>query len=156
MQSPTLPLYVKKDFFKRLFKTIEHTDEGLKAREEISDSLKKLEEGYPQMIENNPERAKEVLNKIGGNVFLLSSFDFALLAKIDEELSNQINQAEIQDDGSDGTLFWSLIYFDTFSDTFDSSYDSIDTGGFDAGSGCGGDSGCSGCSGCGGCGGCGG
>lgn len=155
MQSSKIVECIKNSFFKRLFVTVDLTEQGKQTRAEINTALDILEKGYTDMVNQNPDAAKEVLKKIGGNIFLLTSFEFELLAKIDQELSDQINQTRTYDSSSDDGFLGSILFFGAFSDTFDTSYDSFDSGGFDGGSGCGGDSGCSGCSGCGGCGGCG-
>jgi len=146
---------VKNSFFKRLFATIELNEEGKSTKTKIISALDKLEKEYPKLLDENKEAANEILNKIGGNIFLLKSFKFELLAKIDSEIDRQLQNEGIDRDIEDSFLM-SFIYFDAFSDAFDESYDSFDSldSGCSTDSGCsGGYSGCSGCSGCGGCGG---
>ena len=154
---------IKNGFFKRLFNTISLTDEGQKKQSNIRAALQKLEDTYPQLIEENPEAAKEILRKIGGNIYLLKSFDFELLRKLDQgihESEREEREAAMAYDVTPDFAIWTFLMFDTFSDDFDSTFDSFDEGGSswggDFGGDSGGDSGCSGCSGCGGCGGCGG
>ncbi|MEL7147993.1 MAG: hypothetical protein AAFO69_16585 [Bacteroidota bacterium] len=164
VEQPTVKESIQTGFFKRLFNTISFTAVGEKNRSEVTAAIKKLEETFPRLIEENPAAAREILNKIGGNIYLLKSFDFQLLSKLDEEFKK--TPGELADtavyDGTGDLLFWSYFMFDEFSHDFEGSYDAFDSDGggwgdFGGDSGdFGGDSGCSGCSGCGGCGGCGG
>ncbi|MGL1888303.1 MAG: hypothetical protein OCD76_17440 [Reichenbachiella sp.] len=147
LKNETISESIKNDFFKRLFVNFSLTEKGVFQNSEITNTLMKLEDELPRLIEKDPKAASELLNKINGNVFLLKSFDFELLKKVSEEFDKEMNPTSSYDPswGCSGCY----VYFDTYSDSFDSDYSSV---GGD--SGCSGGSGCSGCSGCGGCGGC--
>ena len=135
---------INSGFFSRLFVSITLTHQGEETKRGGDKALHGLEKELPRLIEANPKGASEVLRKINGNVFLLGSFNFELLDKIDDELTHEIRrQKKDTSSGCSGCY----TYFDSYSDSFDSGFDSADGGS----SGCGG-SGCSGCGGCGGCG----
>ena len=140
---------IHNNLFYRYVGPISLTAEGNKAKSLIDKDIESLEKKLPDLIENDPKAALEILNRITGNIFLLKSFDFELLRKIDDELTKEI--AKRSDDGTSG-CGGCFVFIDSYSDAFDGGFDSAD--GSDGGGGCGGDAGCSGCSGCGGCGGC--
>lgn len=136
------------DFLTRLMGDIALNNTGKSTKVKVDQELLKLESELPQIIQNDKKRALEILNRIGGNVFLLSGLNFELLREIDEELAKELERS--RDDYGYGCAGCYTSYGDN-SDSFDGAFDSADSSG---GSGCSGDSGCSGCSGCGGCGGC--
>lgn len=139
---------IKNDFFKKLFLNISLTERGRHLNSNIASALIKLEDELPQLIKEDPNTASELLREINGNVFLLKSFDFELLKKVSEEYDKALDKSS--HDSSWGPT-GCYVYFDTYSDSFDSGFSSAGGDG-----GCSTGSGCSGCSGCGGCGGCGG
>lgn len=119
------------------FKTSKH--EQLKR--ELQKEIDQLELHLPSIIQNDKEKALEILKEIKGNIFLISTIEFDLLKQIDQTISTKMNR---QTDNSFGCSGCSWTYFESYSESFDSSCSS------DGGSS---DGGCSGCSGCGGCGG---
>ena len=110
-------------------------------RRELQKEIDQLELDLPSIIQNDKEKALEILKEIKGNIFLISTIEFDLLKQIDQTISTEMNR---QTDNSFGCSGCSWIYFESYSESFDSSCSS------DSGSS---DGGCSGCSGCGGCGG---
>ncbi|MCH2196072.1 hypothetical protein [Kordia sp.] len=161
-----LDAFLKSSFFLNLFGMIRLNKQGEKTKKEISNYLKEVDSKINHLLENDKEKALEILLTIGGNIFLLKNLNFELLKNIDKQLLAQ-KRSESNSE-SDDYGYWNLHmdfyeHNDLFSDDFDNgtsfqSYlddtlDSFDTQ-FDA-SGCSVfDSGCSSCSGCGGCGGC--
>ncbi len=140
---------INSGFFSRLFVSITLTNKGEKTKKGIERALRELEKELPRLIEASPKGASEVLRKINGNVFLLGSFDFELLDKIDDELTNEIRrQKKDTSSGCSGCY----TYFNSYSESFDSGFDSADGGSSGCGGGGCGGGGCSGCGGCGGCG----
>lgn len=119
------------------FKTSKH--EPLK--KELQKEINQLEIQLPKIIQNDKEKALEILKEIKGNIFLLSTIEFDLLKQIDQTISTEMNR---QSDNSFGCSGCSWSYFESYSESFDSSC---------SGDGGSSDGGCSGCSGCGGCGG---
>ncbi|WP_452599038.1 hypothetical protein [Pontimicrobium sp. MEBiC01747] len=152
--------YFKSTFFINLFKQIKLTPEGHKLNTALKDYLYKIDSEIINLLENNKKKALELLENIGGNIFLLKNLDFEMLKKLDKELSNQQkhynSDAYDYNDNDDG--FWLFFgafddnyMYDSYFNDFDSTIDSYDSDS----SGCASfDSGCSSCSGCGGCGGC--
>ena len=122
------------------FKTSKH----VQLRRELQKEINHLEVQLPSIIQNDKEKALEILKEIKGNIFLLSTIEFDLLKQIDQTISTEMNR---QTDNSFGCSGCSWSHFESYSESFDSIC-SGDTGSSDGG--------CSGCSGCGGCGGCGG
>jgi hypothetical protein len=119
------------------FKTSKHEQ----LRRELQKEIDQLELLLPSIIQNDKEKALEILKEIKGNIFLISTIEFDLLKQIDQTISTEMNR---QTDNSFGCSGCSWTYFESYSESFDSSCSS------DSGSS---DGGCSGCSGCGGCGG---
>lgn len=119
------------------FKTSKHE----LLRRELQKEINQLEIQLPKIIQNDKEKALEILKEIKGNIFLLSTIEFDLLKQIDQTISTEMNR---QSDNSFGCSGCSWSYFESYSESFDSSC---------SGDGGSSDGGCSGCSGCGGCGG---
>ncbi len=119
------------------FKTSKHE----LLRRELQKEINQLEIQLPKIIQNDREKALEILKEIKGNIFLLSTIEFDLLKQIDQTISTEMNR---QSDNSFGCSGCSWSYFESYSESFDSSC---------SGDGGSSDGGCSGCSGCGGCGG---
>lgn len=144
--NPGLTELFHKDFFTKLMGDIALNNHGKKTKEKVDLELVKLESDLPKVIESDRKTALEILQKIGGNVFLLAGLDSELLSQIDKELAQEL-------EGSRGDYGYGCAGGYTFygdnSDSFDGAFDGADSSG--GASGCGGDSGCSGCSGCGGC-----
>jgi hypothetical protein len=149
-------------FFVNLFRQLKLTQNGNKLKTELENYLISIDSEIANLLENDKKKALELLENIGGHIFLLKNIDFEMLKKVDKELSNQqkhynssTNDNAYYED--DDWLFFSAFnddyMYDSYFNDFDSTIDSYDS---DT-SGCSSsDSGCSSCSGCGGCGGCGG
>ncbi|MEM9338917.1 MAG: hypothetical protein AAGA66_09330 [Bacteroidota bacterium] len=152
LKSPEIGGKFHKDFFTRLTGVIALTSEGKKVKAKVDEALSKLETELPQIIQHDKKGALGVLEKIGGNVFLISGLEFQLLKELDEELAKAHERRSGDYDFGCSGCYTS---YGDHADSFDGAFDGVDSSG-GGGSGCSGDSGCSGCSGCGGCGGCGG
>lgn len=135
-KSPTISNYFTTTIFQTLFGGFSLTQEGLELRTKIKAEITQLEKDLPGIIDSDMERALQILNSIGGNIFLLKNIDFSLLQQIDSELLAELNKKYTNHDGGSGCYGCS-------------SWDSGCTG--YSSSGCSGGSGCSGCGG--GCGG---
>jgi len=149
-----LKVYFKSTFFHNLFRRIQLTTEGNKLKKELTNYLTDLDVDITNIMNNDKEKALELLQNLKGNIFLLKNLDFELLKKIDTELSNQQkkNYSDTSGDYDDDSWLYLFdnedhrydSYFDDFNDTIDS-FDSDSSGCSSF------DSGCSSCSGCGGC-----
>lgn len=150
------------------------TPKGLAERTLQEKNLKALNEFLPLLIEKQLKKAREVLNIIRGNVFLLGNVDYRLLKLLsiqsfqeNEDLRQKERVMKPGEHWADYTFPSYLfdLYIDAgdaFLDTdFDNGFDAVDEGsswvfdwGGDSGNDWGSDcaSGCSSCSGCGGCG----
>jgi uncharacterized membrane protein YgcG len=131
-KSPNLMPHYTQTFWQRLVGNYSPTAYGIEAKEKLGQEMAALETTFPALIESDKTRAVEVWKQIKGNVFLLSTVDFALLQQIDQEVLKELNAEQpVGDDGwsasVSGCSSWNS--FGDCSDSFDSS--------------CGGDSGCS-------------
>ena len=133
--NPELTERFHKDFFTKLIGGISLNNAGESAKIKVDQELRKLESELPQIIQNDKKRALEILNRIGGNVFLISGLDFELLREIDEELTKALERGVDNYGYGCGGCYTS--YGDN-SDSFDGAFDSADSSG-----GCGGCGGCS-------------
>ena len=131
------------NIFEKLFCKFSYTQRGKQMKTEIETEISELEKSISSVMATDKARGVELLRSIGGNMFLLKGLEFDIAKEIDHELTEEMSK---RNSGS-GCSSACWVYFDDYSDTFDSSCSS------DSSTGCGGDSGCSGCSGCGGCGG---
>ena len=131
-QSPNINYYFTKNIFQAIFGGFSITKEGIELRNKIKIEIAQLEKELPPIITSDKEKALQILNTIGGNIFLLKNIDFSLLKQIDSEILAEMNRKYKDDDGGGGCYGCS-------------SWDSGCTG--CSSSGC---NGCSGCSGCGG------
>lgn len=129
--------------FQRIFTGgFNYTSIGSQLRIAIEDEIQNLETILLNQLNNDKEKALDILKKIGGNVFLLKGIEFDLIKEIDQAFLKELTQSK----PSSGCSTGCFTTFDTFESDFDNSCSS-DTGG----SGCSGDGGCSsGCAGCGG------
>lgn len=138
--------YFKRNILFRVFNPAPLNKSGVEMQLKLQKALKESEK---QIIDayhsKNKNQLLEIINSIGGNIYLLNGFDSEILKEIDDHLKKQ--EANVIDYGH-GCAGYFGSYYET-SDSFDSAFDSVSDS---SGSGCGGDSGCSGCSGCGGCG----
>lgn len=136
--SPSINSHFTKNFFQALFGGFSLSHEGLELRSKITLEIRQLENDLPSIIDTDSNKALEILNLIGGNIFLLKCIDFSILKQIDSEILAEMNRRsrDVNGGGCFGCGSW-------------------DSGCTSGNSGCG-SSGCSGCSGCGGggCGGC--
>lgn len=135
------------------------TEEGKVMRTQVEQELKQIDEQLANGRSDNLHELGELIQKIGGNVFLLKNIDIQQLKRIDTEIYRSLQERRSYSESSD-IGYWAYFdeftfdYFldtscDIFESAFDSGFDSLDTS--STFSGC---SSCSGCSGCGGCGGC--
>jgi hypothetical protein len=159
--------YLSDSFFISLFGMTRLNDRGKKTKHEVTKYLNEVDAQINDWLENDQEKALEILLAIGGNIFLLKNLNFELLKNIDKELLAL--KKKQTDDETDFDDYWFLYvdfyddydlfgvdfdegfsfqsYFDDTLDSFDTQFDSFDSSSSF-------DSGCSSCSGCGGCGGC--
>ncbi|WP_430412981.1 hypothetical protein [Kordia sp.] len=162
--SKELKSYFNQSFFIYLFRLIRLTDDGKRIKQEIASYLQEVDKLINYLLENDKQKALELLITIGGNIFLLKNLNFDLLKKLDKELIAQ--QKELYGDADDHDDSW-YLYADSYdenylfdndfedSDSFDSFfYDTMNSfdSEFDASSCSSYDDGCSSCGGCGGCG----
>lgn len=134
IQSPNINQYFTRNFIQTVFGSFSITQEGLALRDKLKGEIDQLEKELPSIIETNKEKALQLLNTIGGNIFLLKNIDFSLLQQIDSQILAEMERKYTYAT-SDSTGFYGCSIWDSGC------------------SGCG-SSGCSGCSGCGGGGGC--
>lgn len=157
--SNELKEYFTQNFFQKyLLKTFQATPKCISVSIALSNFFDEVDKNLDTLIAER--KLPAIVDEIGSNIVLLSSFNPSLLKTIAEQYDAV--DREYQSDG--GYWWWGdsgnggYDQYDHFLDegsSYDTTYDSIGDSG---GSGCGSDSGCggSGCSGCGGCGGCGG
>lgn len=132
-RSPNIHFYFTKNIYQIVFGGFSITQEGTDLRNKIKKEITQLEKDFPAIILSDKEKARQILNTIGGNIFLLKNIDFTLLKQIDSEILAEMDKKYKADDGASGCYGCS-------------SWDSGCTGCSTSDS-----SGCSGCSGCGGC-----
>ncbi len=154
------PAWFSRSFWQRLTGGFSLTAEGKQVRNELLLEIAAAEAVLKEYIITAPEKAKDLLQRIKGNVFLMTNIDLAALNAIDKDLLAAMNKKDhtasdmayaggcSSGTGCSGCSAWDS--YDDYSGSWDSSC-SGDSGG-DGGSGCSSDGG-SGCSGCGGCGG---
>lgn len=155
LKSKNLENLIKVNFFQRLFGGMSLTKEGLIARHDILEYLRPIDKNIDHLLNNDKEKALEVLLSLRGNIFLLNNLNFDLLKKIDKELLEKQKSVYTSYDNVYDWMYYIDFYgdIDTFDSYFDNTMDSFDSD-FDA-AGCSSCStGCSSCGGCGGCGGC--
>lgn len=134
--------FFKQGFWQKLLVSIKLTEKGLHIRRELTAELSTLAAELPRMMEEDPEKVKGIIERIGGNVFLVDGFDPSELKKLNFETPG------VESYNDDAWMYFFL--FDDFGASWDTQADAYGCGS-DVGDG-GGDSGCSGCGGCGGCG----
>lgn len=145
-KSPNIDGCVSRNPFQIIFGGFYVTPKGFELRNTIQSEIRELEEKLPPLINEDLEKARDILKVIRGNIFLLTSIEFALLNQIDTQLLSEMNKRNATSDGI-GCSGCTWDSFDSYTDSFNSSC-SGDSGCSGGGSGC---SGCgSGCSGCGG------
>jgi len=130
-KSRNLRTVFTQNFLEKLFGGYTTTESGKKLRTSVQLEIKQMEKDLPPIINLDKEMATDIVNKIGGNIFLLKNIDYSLLKQIDSEILSQMHReatAANSQTGCFGCGSWDF-----------------------AGDGAG--AGCSGCSGCGGCGG---
>ncbi|MWB96315.1 hypothetical protein GON26_18285 [Flavobacterium sp. GA093] len=138
IKTPALRKCFHQNFFQKMFYGYSLTEYGTELKRKIK---KEIQDAGNQLsglnsIEN--QKAVELIQLIGANIFILVNIDYGLLHQIDMDLGLETTKINTLNSGSGCSGYSSG--FDHFSVSFDS--------------GCSGDSGCgSGCSGCGGCGG---
>ena len=151
LKSYTLQGIMKRNWLQKLLGDFSYTAHGTSVQAAINNEFETLEKLVAAYKENKDLRILDNLKSIGGNIFLLASFDSMLCKEIDQELQQEFDR-RTSTDASGCSGYWTT--FDTSSGGSGcwSSFDSHSNS-----SGCSSDSGCSsgdsGCSGCGGCGG---
>ncbi|TAD83256.1 MAG: hypothetical protein EAY75_15165 [Bacteroidetes bacterium] len=146
LQSPSMDTCFSRSILQSLFGGFSITLEGQELRNIVSAEILELENQLPSLILNEPEKAQDIMYAIKGNIFLVDNIEFDLLKqKIDNELLAEFNKRDDTNNGG-GCSGFAWYGFDDYSDSFDSSCGSGDSG--CAGGGCGG-GGCGG-GGCGG------
>lgn len=157
LMSKDIARAAKEGWLYRTFGYCKLTAEGLQLQQRVHTELRKLSDILPDLIENNPTRARELLGQIYGNIMLVPSFDYSLLKQLDEVFEAETIERDATNMETDSAALWFFFLYDDFYTSFDSEYDSYGGDGGWSGGGCSGDGGDGGgCSGCGGCGGCGG
>lgn len=134
--------------FSSLFNPYELSDYGQRTARELKSQLDQLSNTLPDLMENNPDKALEVLKHIKGNIFLVKGIDFKRMAEIENAVMAEVYSVQSSSNSTFGDpMTW--LALDMSSRNFDSSCSgcssSVDYS--DGGSGCSGDSGCSGCGG---------
>jgi hypothetical protein len=150
LKSHTLQDILKRSWLQKLLGGFSYTSHGTSVKAAIEGEFETLEKLVAVYKANKDMRILDNLKSIGGNVFLLPSFDTTLAKEIEKELQDEFDRRTVTDTSGCST-YWP---------TFDTSCSSGCWSSFDShshSSGCSSDSGCSsgdsGCSGCGGCGG---
>lgn len=139
IKTPNLKKCFSRNIFQRIFYGYSYTEYGTELKRKVQQEIQNLGNELSNINDIENQKAIELINVIGANIFILINVDYELLQQIDKDLGIEINKNHSIDGGSGCSGCGSS--FDDYSSSFDS--------------GCGGDSGC-GSSGCGGCGGCGG
>jgi hypothetical protein len=131
----------------KLFNPFELNDYGRKIATELRGQLNQLSDTLPQLMENNPDKALEVLKHIKGNVFLVKGIDFKRMSEIENAVMSEIYSVQSSSNSTFADpMTW--LALDMSSRNFDSNYSSLSSVDADWQSGCSaGDSGCSGCGG---------
>ena len=145
-KSPDLSNVLKESFWIKLTGQIRFSETGEALKREAEDSIHELDEKFAALADTDKEKAKKIVSKINGNIYLVAGVTPEILQKIDHEFSQQTHPHSSNDDWFDYFILWTVF------DSYDTTYDSFDSesGGFGDGGDGGGDSGCSGCGGCGG------
>lgn len=144
IKTPTLEKCFSQNFLQKIFYNYSFTEYGKELKRKVEKEIQNLNNELAGLNHIENQKAIELINIIGGNIFLLQNIDYTLLKQIDKDLSEEMNKKNSTNAGTGCSgCGWS---FDDYSSSFDN--------GCGGDSGCGGNSGCaSGCSGCGGCGG---
>jgi hypothetical protein len=151
------PAWFSRNFWQKITGGFSLTIEGEQVRRELLIEIAAAEAVLEEYIVTAPEKAKDLLHRIKGNIFLMNNIDLAALHTIDKDLLAAMNKKDspVSDtayaggcstsSGCSGCSAWDS--YDDYSDSWDSSCsgDSVGDGGSDSG----GDGG-SGCGGCGG------
>lgn len=151
LKSETLNGIVERSWLQRILGGFSYTSRGASMQAVIENEFATLEKLVAAYKENKDQRILDKLKSIGGNIFLLSSFDTALTKEFDQELQHGFDRRVGTD--TSGCTAWTT--FDK-SESASGCWSSFDYHSYSSGdSGCSSDGGCSssGCSGCGGCGG---
>lgn len=168
MRCPRLADFFEITFMHMFVGGFRHTLDGHAQRAVLANEIQDLEATLPDILKTDKQKAVEILRALGGNIFLLSGIELALL----KELDTAFEQAApvLYDDHPDMTTTTDMTYYH-FDDGGHSHHhghashdnDTTSDWGCSGGSGCSsdsntsGDSSCSSDSGCSsGCGGCGG
>ncbi len=128
-QSPNLQRYCSQNFVQSIIDSFSITDLGRQLRADLQSEITALERDFPVLIENQPEKAKQWVNELGGAVFLLKNIDVSVLARIDSDILAELNK-QYQDNDNGIACFGCSVWDSSSAD-----------------SGCSDGSGCSGCGG---------
>jgi hypothetical protein len=156
-ENSTTTGWYTQNFLQQLFGGFSLTAEGQQVRRELLLEIAAAEAVLQEYMVTAPEKAKDLLHRIKGNVFLMKNIDLAALNAIDKDLLAAMNKKDSPandtayaggcstSSGCSGCSAWDS--YDDYSGSWDSSCsgDSVGDGGSDSG----GDGG-SGCGGCGG------
>lgn len=146
VSSPHLIGHFESNFLNSLLGRICLSPRGTIAKNELMKEIGILEKKLPIALHGNKREVVAILNAINGNVFLINNLDLNLLKLIDQKFFKEFERT---DPSRQAGCYGGCWHFhDSYSSSFDKSYDSADTSYSEGGSGC---TSCGG--GCGGCGG---
>ena len=72
----------KRDFFSVVFSMFKTNSKGNKLKADIIEYLEQVDRNIPNLIENEPDKALELILFLQGNIFLLKNLKFELLEKL--------------------------------------------------------------------------
>lgn len=101
-QSRNVNYYFTKNILQTVFGGFSISQDGTELRNKIKTEIAQLEKDLPSIIHSDKEKALQILNTIGGNIFLLKNIDFSLLKQIDSEILAEMNRGYKDDDGGTG------------------------------------------------------
>ncbi|WP_298481465.1 hypothetical protein [uncultured Maribacter sp.] len=106
-----------RDFFSVVFSLFKTNSKGNKLKADITEYLEEVDKNIVDLIDNEPEKALELLLFLQGNIFLLKNLKFELLEKLKlNSTARATNDDEYFDD-----WYWSDFIYDSdlsFSDLF--------------------------------------
>ncbi|MEL6538088.1 MAG: hypothetical protein AAFQ98_21905, partial [Bacteroidota bacterium] len=151
LHHPILSISFKQGAWQKITRKIQLNEYGQGQKQKLEAALNYLAHSLPANLDEHPEAVTQLLQRIGGNLYLLEKYDQAAFQKLMDTFST-VDQEYFRSMRKGGSAF---LYVDSASygamdEDFSSGYDAVDGSGPGFGSGCSGDSGCSGCSGCGG------
>lgn len=120
--------FFKNDFVSSFFLWFRTNSKGKKLKVNFEEYLNEIDENIGDLIENEPDKAKELLQFLQGNIFLLKNLKFELLEKLDfKNNNNSANEYDYSDcilmDFMNDSEF---VFSDVFSD-ISNVFDSVDS-----------------------------